>query len=83
MAKGLAKCIVFLVYYSSTNCSPYSEGDVDVFCEYACPQCVAMRLCSLLHVYCQGAITDSGALVYITRKYSALRDSLATFYGIK
>ena len=28
-------------------------------------QCVAMSLCSLIGVYCQGATPDSGALVYI------------------
>ena len=46
--------------YSSTNCAPYSQGDVDIFYENAGRQCVAMSLCSLIHVYCQGAIPDSG-----------------------
>ena len=65
--------------YSSTICAPYSQGDVDVFCENAGRQCVAMSLCSLIGVYCQGAIPDSGALVYIMNRDNELYSMLSRF----
>ena len=65
--------------YSSTICAAYSQGDVDVFCESAGRQCVAMSLCSLIRVYCQGAIPNSGALVYIMNMGNELYSMLSRF----
>ena len=49
------------------------------FCENAGRQCVAMSLCSLIHVYCQGAISDSGTLVNIMNRGNELYSMLSRF----
>ena len=45
--------------------APHGQGNVDIFGENAGQQCVAMSLCSLVYVYCNGSILDSSALVNI------------------
>ena len=57
--------------------APYSQGNTDIFGENAGRQCVPMSLCSLIYLYRNNSICDSGDLANIMKLGNQLYSTLS------